>query len=177
MRNQQHISILLILILVIPTIGMFAWLQAQKHAVRKEVKHQLIAQTDRSELVLLKFHPNEMDEKLEWEHSREFEFDDEMYDVVEREVRGDTTYFYCWWDHEETALNRQLNELLTLALGQNKDHHQNKQQLQQFFLSLYCSENEVDVPIDEVETDLSAKREFHWKSRSTKPLVPPPDLS
>jgi len=177
MRNHQHISILLILTLVLPTIGMFAWLQAQKQAVRKEVKHQLIAQTDRSELVLLKFHQNEMDEKLEWEHRREFEFEYEMYDVVEQEVHGDTTYFYCWWDHEETALNRQLNELLTLALGQNEDHHQNKQQLQQFFLSLYCSVIEVDVPIVEVERSLNTMREFHWYSRSIKPLAPPPDLS
>ena len=177
MRNQQYISILLILTLVIPTIGMFTWLQAQKQAVRKEVKHQLLAQTDRSELVLLKFHPNEMDDKLEWEHSREFEFDDEMYDVVEQEVHGDTTYFYCWWDHEETTLNRQLNELLTLALGQNEDHHQNKQQLQQFFLSLYCLENEVDVPIVEFKTEMSTTYEFYWDSRSTKPLAPPPDLS
>jgi hypothetical protein len=119
-------------------VGTYGWLQMQKRAMRKEVKHKLMAQVDKSQLVLLKFTSEEATKQLEWEHSKEFEYQNEMYDVVSTETHGDTTYYWCWWDYEETDLNRQLVNLTTLAL--NKDPQHQKRQLAQFLQHLFVEE-------------------------------------
>lgn len=81
--------------------------------VKKEVKQNIIAGINKSELQILQFHHQEVEQKVEWEHSKEFEFEGKMYDVVEKEIINDSIRFFCWLDEEETELNRRLKSLLT----------------------------------------------------------------
>ncbi|PTB91022.1 hypothetical protein C9994_16285, partial [Marivirga lumbricoides] len=108
-------SISLFIILFAPGLITYSWLSHQKRAVKHEVKWKMIAGMDKNELVLLKFTSEEA-KVLKWEHAKEFEYQNEMYDVVEQQTIGDTTYYWCWWDHEETALNKQLSLLVVKAL-------------------------------------------------------------
>jgi hypothetical protein len=55
--------------------------------------------------------------KLRWEDPGEFEYDGQMYDVVETWTVGGTVYYRCFWDREETRLNNQLRELAARALA------------------------------------------------------------
>ncbi|MEQ9440104.1 MAG: hypothetical protein RIG62_13710 [Cyclobacteriaceae bacterium] len=107
--------------------------------VRNEVKRQLISSVDQHELVLLKFTKAESQKKISWEHSKEFEYNQEMYDVVETEIKGDTIYFLCWWDHEETKLNKQLDNLVAQALGHDAQSKESQKQLIKFYKLLYYS--------------------------------------
>lgn len=88
------------------------------------------------ELVHLVFDQNEILE-LRWEHSREFEYRGEMYDVVRSENVKGVVHYWCWHDHEETSLNKRLTESVQLAWGKNprRDHQQDR--LSWFFKSLY----------------------------------------
>ncbi|GAA5032817.1 hypothetical protein GCM10011506_23060 [Marivirga lumbricoides] len=96
----------------------------------------MIAGMDKNELVLLKFTSEEA-KVLKWEHAKEFEYQNEMYDVVEQQTIGDTTYYWCWWDHEETALNKQLSLLVVKALNNIPERQEQEEWLSNYFKSLY----------------------------------------
>jgi len=111
-------------------------LQWKKAQVRHEVKEQMVEGMDRAELVEIRLGWAEMGE-LEWEHEKEFEYQGEMYDVVEKRVEGGEMVFLCWPDQQESALNRQLEQLAARALGHDSDHQHHQQLTQRFFNSLF----------------------------------------
>jgi len=100
-----------------PTIGAFTWLNCRKAIVKQEVKRHIIAGIKKDNLVLFEFSRKETQTLLRWEHSREFEYNHQMYDVVETWTLGDTIYYWCWWDHEETKLNARIREMAARAAG------------------------------------------------------------
>lgn len=158
-------------------VGIYGWLQMRKRAVRKEVKHQLIAQVDKSELILLKFTAEEAASQLEWEHSKEFEYGNEMYDVVSTETHGDTTYYWCWWDYKETALNRQLVELTALALNKDPQRQNQKQQFAQFLQHLFVEEmpSYSFFQFEKMKVKPATMMQS-FRSWSATPPSPPPQL-
>lgn len=97
----------------------------------------MIQGIDKEELVLLKFTSEEAKNALKWKHAKEFEFRQQMYDIVETKVVGDTTYYWCWWDHEETKLNKQLSLLVAKALNSNPQKKEKEDWLSTYFKSFY----------------------------------------
>ena len=115
----------------------FVFLQNQKNQTRKEIKHNIIAGIDLKELVCLTFSSSQIETDLEWEHSKEFEYNNQMYDIVTSKTVGDTTHFWCWLDNEETKLNRQLNNLLATVLGTDEESNHQKESLKNFCKTFY----------------------------------------
>lgn len=155
-------------------LGMYGWLQLRRKEVRKEVKHQIIAGVERSELVLLTFTP-EQQQKLKWKHSREFEFEGEMYDVVETEIVDGITQYWCWSDDEETVLNKQLFELTNIALGLDPIQKQQQSKFKHYSNTLF---HEQVIPW-RLEVNLALfQSEIHFTGVSpwnNSPPVPPPE--
>ncbi|HEY1046941.1 MAG TPA: hypothetical protein VGF79_10920, partial [Bacteroidia bacterium] len=114
---------------------------------------------------------------LEWEHSKEFEYKGEFYDVVKSETNGDTTYYWCWWDYEETQLNRKCMELVTISLGNNPQKQKNQLRLFNFFESLYCSEySESDLMLFDIDQNIGHPSNSNfYKSLLHSPPFPPPE--
>lgn len=138
----------------------------------------MIAGIDKEELVLLKFTETEKQSKLKWKHSREFEFEGEMYDIVETQTVGDTTYYWLWWDHYETKLNKQLDKLLVSALGNHPQNKESHKRLFRFFNTLFF----VELPQEKHFVTTEAKSSIPGQSViyhfiSDPPPVPPPELS
>lgn len=138
----------------------------------------MIAGIEREELELLKFTEKEKQNLLNWKHSKEFEYNGEMYDIVETSIVGDTTYYWVWWDKEETKLNRQLDELVSFALGNNPKNQENQKRLHKFFKSLYFTENgkKESLVFSEV------KNKYHFRQKNYHsvfhtPPFPPPEKS
>ena len=92
--------------------------------LRKEVKHRMMAGIPKERLSLIISTP-ETAHLLDWEHSKEFEYEDEMYDVVYVESKGDSTYYWCWEDHKESELNKELTILFHKSLDQSSDEDSN----------------------------------------------------
>ena len=137
--NRKVAGILLFFCLAVPLAATLTFLYYQKKQVRKEVKRQIIAGIDQEDLVLLKFTQAAAHTLLKWEHAEEFEYNDQMYDVVSLDVRGDTIYYWCWWDNAENKLNKQLDELLAYALGTDTPQQEEQQKrLTNFYTSLFC---------------------------------------
>lgn len=137
----------------------------------------MIAGIDKKELAILKFTVDEAQTKLCWEHSKEFEYDGEMYDVVETQVTRDSVLYWCWRDHEETRLNKQLDDLVAQALGNNRQHKENQEKLIDFCKSLYCSKAQVmNVSLDSKTVIFFSPCTVSCISCLDTPPVPPPEI-
>jgi hypothetical protein len=80
----------------------------------------LISQLDENQLVTLKFSKHALATKLRWKHSREFEFNEVMYDIVKSEEKEDSVIYLCWQDVEETVLNKRFLSILHSVLQKDK---------------------------------------------------------
>lgn len=171
-------AIFLFFCLVAPFFGTYGWLKMEKRKVKKTIKWRMIAGMDKSELVLLKFTNEEAETQLEWEHSREFEYNGQMYDVVEKSVHGDTIWYRCWPDDEETKLNLQLNELVASAMGKNPVNKDSRDRLNNFLKSLYCSDSSDKNLLANNAKKISP---FHFSSDYSSirfsPPAPPPEIA
>lgn len=152
------------------------WFQIQKSSIRKEVKHRIIKGIDREELVKLEFSLKEIRSELHWEHSKEFEFRGEMYDVVEKEYYADHVVYYCWWDNKETQLNQKLSQLLEDFLGKNQNRNQSKITFFQVLKSLYQEEIEINFIVHESNSKNYFIYRFYYQLFQTAPSTPPPQL-
>ena len=136
----------------------------------------MISGIDSDELVLLKFTDEESQTLLHWEHSKEFEYKGEMYDVVESKTEEDTVYYWCWWDNEETELNKQLDDLVAFVLGNDPGRKGSQKQVEDFYKSLYCEPlPDRHMYLSQAEQTTSPYK-FSYLAVSYPPPVPPPEI-
>ena len=130
---------------------------------------------DKSQLVRLSFTKTYAESGLRWEHSKEFEWLGEMYDVVSTESKDDSVTYWCWWDKEETALNKQLTDLVANSLGKNKERRRHQEQLVDLLKAAYLPITHSLFSQDSLISDV---RHFEQKSClsvvSIAPPFPPP---
>ncbi len=168
-------GILFLVCLIIPLVIVFFYLHYQISMVQKEVKELMIPGMEKDELVVLKFTREKAQKELDWKHSKEFEYKGEMYDVVEKEIKGDTIYYHCWWDHRETELNEQLDILVAKILGNNPQKQNSRDRIVEFYKNLYFSKYKYNSSV--LKKDLNPFYRFYtenFKSIDLPPPVPPP---
>lgn len=152
----------------------YAVLKMKQWQVREQVEQQILQGVDKGELVELTFTLEES-EALKWEHDREFEYKGQSYDVVEKEVHGDSITYYVWWDKIETRIKSQLAELVAKALNHDEDQQQNQDELSQLLKNL-LSNPRVDIVSPTVKENLRQYSQYlpYYSSLSWAPPVPPP---
>lgn len=92
--------------------GVFTFFKVQQLVIRREIKRQIKAGVPDEELHILSFSASEAD-RLEWEEEgREFRWKGQMYDVVRKEIAGNTVHYYCINDSEETELFLALDDMV-----------------------------------------------------------------
>ncbi len=139
----------------------------------------MIAGLKNSELVELKFSNEQLETEVQWEHSKEFEYRGQMYDVVSRNIVGDSTQFFCWWDYEETELNKKLTSLVQLAMGQRQNNKSSNQQNQlRLFMSIlfYSNPFEWKAFFTGTENIKTLSINYFWKDVNTSEPSPPPEI-
>lgn len=72
-----------------------------------------------------------------------------MYDVIETEIHGDSLYYFCWVDHEETLLNKKLNQLLASVMANPLKENKEHKRIIDFYKSLSLPEN-IHIPLANV---------------------------
>lgn len=172
LRRFQNITrILLFACLAAPFVFTYTWLQYQKHLTRVGVKEAMIAKTNGEDLTLLRFSKSEAEKVLSWEHSDEFEYQDEMYDVVQAWVKGDTLYYRCWPDDEETEINKKLENLVTHVLNKDTQRKDSQERFSRFMKKLYTTDR-FDWHSREIATAT-----FYispWQNKYKPVVLPPP---
>ena len=77
------------------------------------------------------------EEELDWKHSKEFEYNGKMYDVISVQKGRDSISYTCWLDKEETELNIKLKTILVHVYLIDKPI----QKREATFLAFYKSSN------------------------------------
>lgn len=141
-------SILLLSVLMLPLISVRVVFHYQQKSIHKSIKKKIKKGVKESDLILLKI-PVSLEQsknnRFKRIHSREFCLDGEMYDIVRQELHNDTTYYWCIWDKEETALFAQLKQMVSKAMGANPEVIKNKKALQHFYNSLYFQDYSFSI--------------------------------
>lgn len=132
---------------------------------------------NKKDLILLKFTRSEAEAQLDWEHSDEFEYKDQMYDVVESKVKGDTTYYWCWPDDEETKLDSTLDKLLADSFGKDQQQKDNQRTVISIFKSLYCEKLFNWHLLTVIKKPILHLYSLHFNSVVFPPPVPPPETA
>jgi len=135
---RNTFAIFFLLVLSIPFLCTRAILLHRKSESKEAVKARILAGVDKSEMVRLVFSVNDAKTALKWEHSKEFEYRGEMYDIVKSEGKTDSVIYWCIRDKDETQLNRQLESLVALATGSDPQHQSSLNNLFIFLKFLFC---------------------------------------
>lgn len=137
----------------------------------------IIAGLAKDELVFFKFSLEDAKVKLSWEHSKEFEYMDNMYDVVETEIQNDSVSYWCWLDSKESELNLKLEHLVSNALGQNPQTRENHSRYFNFLKSMY-----PQMVFDwksgtlNITEEILSPYSLDYTSLTISPLSPPPKI-
>jgi len=175
--RRRFIIVIFFLLVIIPFTGTWFWLKYQKINIRKQVKEQIIAGIDADELIVMKFSKNEIREKLRWEHSGEFEYDQQMYDVAEIRITDDSVYIWCWYDKNETELNNKISELVIRAFRGEPQNTNNHERLFSFLKCLYFDETPANSYIFPGRCGPGHVFFFNfYTSLLISPYTPPPRL-
>ncbi len=151
----------LLLALLLPAVSGIFVLKIQKKKIRKEIKQKIIRGICENELVYFVFSKEASRTLLDWKHEKEFSYQDEMYDIVKKEISGDSVRYWCWWDQEESKLERKLQKEVWIALGAHPQKKEHEKKWKDFYKKLFCSDRDVltyTIPI--VETNSSQKFEY-----------------
>jgi hypothetical protein len=104
---KKLISILLVLLLVVSTGGVYYLFVIQKAQIERNFKTKLKAGIPESEWILFKFadiNEAKTSPKLQWVKSYEFIYKGEFYDIVNETTVNDSLYLYCIHDFKDTKL-------------------------------------------------------------------------
>lgn len=101
----------------------------------------MIAGLDESRLVKLVFTHEEAKAMLQWEHSKEFEYNGQLYDVVRQQSGASLITYWCFPDHAETRLQKQLTALLRINLQKDTQRQEKQSQVRHFYKNLFYSNN------------------------------------
>lgn len=130
-------GLILILMIAVPFAATYIALRFEKHEIRRAVKMQIIAGMEEDDLTLIRIHTTTDAVALEWVKPHEFRYEGQMYDIVKQEVHGDSTFYWCWRDMEEMAVERELERLLSFYDRQNDDIPETGLQIQQVLKNWY----------------------------------------
>ncbi len=137
-----------------PVLGKYLWLEHRQKMIKRQVEEQVLYGLGKERLVLLEFTTQEVNTKLKWRSAREFEFNHELYDVVESILDNEKILFWCWRDHPETRIEKEIEALLSsfqkkggksLILEEGSNSSNSMPKIYLFFPSSGLSVNRPDL--------------------------------
>lgn len=131
------IATILLALLTLPFGSTYLFLEYEKSKAKAQAKIILATDSDTTQMLWLKFTKNQLENELRWEHSKEFEYKGQMYDVAQKKQKGDTTYLYVYWDKMETLVNQKLKKLIALGMGGEADSQDDAQLIVSLFKAVY----------------------------------------
>lgn len=170
MSLKIHAFALLFALMAPMSLAML-WLNWDIALMQNTVEERIEKEENPRELVTLTFTISESQTLLDWEHEREFEYQGQMYDVVEIHENGDQISYVVWPDHEETKLKRLLGELLDWDLEENEESESISQHFQ-----LFSSKSSLEIQISKLVTRPEKFPTFQksYYSLALCPPSPPP---
>lgn len=173
---KKFVSTLIILSIISPIWLTNTFVFLKKNHIKKQVKRMIISKIDLKDLVLLKFTFNETQSLLKWEHSKEFEFNGIMYDIIRSESKNDSIFYWCWEDSEETELNKTVIRLTNLFLNDKINGYYVK--TSNLLNTMYLHDILIKIKKPFIKgLKLIENNSINYYSFIQKPHTPPPKIS
>jgi len=102
-RITPYTGLWLLLLWGLPYWGARTGFAVREAQIERKAQEAMLGLSD-DQLFHFSIHHVDSSRLFRWEHSREFEFQGQMFDVARRESRGDSLHFWCYWDTAETDL-------------------------------------------------------------------------
>jgi hypothetical protein len=129
--------------------------------------------------VLLKFSISEIHRAVRWEHAHEFEYQEEMYDIISTEYHGDTVIYRCYHDLKETQLRDARDMVFWGWLHPGQAQTKKQIQIYTFFQTLFQNSIPYDSEAsccDVIQAGLHPG--IRWPDEFIgNPPTPPPEIS
>jgi len=168
-------TIFLLIIIIVPFWGFYLFFKAEIKQVRKQVKRQIIAGMTKEDLCLLKFSKIEVNKYLKWKHSKEFEFDHYMYDIVFADSTNDSIFYWCWKDVRETELANNLDILMLQSMQKQNPQNKKTNKVIEFYKNLFIPANKNQYSkITEFRKNLFFYKLIEYSTFEIIPPDPPP---
>ncbi len=130
---------------------------------------------DESQLIRMEFKHEEIKKRIKWHHEKEFELDEQLYDVVNIEESPDGIIYWVFADHEETFVDKQISLLLGKALSQNQQRQEKQAKLLAFSKNLFCENQTSPVPLNQTnQMGYETKNTIAPYAIYFSPPAPPP---
>lgn len=140
---------------------------------KKEIKEFFEEDLDKEELVCFEFSDQEI-HSLKWKHEKEFEYMDNMYDVVYREHDGNKHLLWCYKDDFERELKKKINHFLAFGSDNDIQKSDNKKKLSHFFQGLFFQNTKPELDYFTYSTKSEYPDTTHLVSTDLSPVKPPP---
>lgn len=178
MFSKRGTAIFFSIALLAPFWLSYSVLYVQRLLIKAEVEEMMEKQVGPAELVTLTFLKQDAGEQLEWEHSREFRYKGQFYDVVGVLEHQDSVTYTCWWDKAETLVAETMERLVEQENGAEGKARKNTDRLPDLFkqpFSLQTSSWEAYWKLNRVSLF------FHFstscKSIPISKACPPPEIA
>jgi len=169
-------SISLLIALIAPLFLAIGWVKLDLVTHQKKVKKEIKEGIESSERITeLTFSLEETKTKLNWEHDREFEFQGQMYDILESHLEGDSITYLVYADHEETKMKGLLTKLLKEGFGEEEEDASVQKINFLLFFQLSSSEEKSLLNFD-LDLNSSIRNSIYQSPYLGNPC-PPPDIS
>ncbi len=162
-------------------IGIGLFYQFEKQLIQQEVVKNIETGFVPDDLLTFHVSKAEIDTKFRWIHSREFEYNDAMYDIVERHETADSVELICFLDDKETKLLRRMEKMKRYVLGLDTDDEgpENRPRLNVKLPFLFLNQlDELSFNLNVFHDRLEAFKKISlYQSIYFPPLSPPPNNS
>jgi hypothetical protein len=108
--------------MIIPFSGSMMFLHYEKGRAKRHMI-EMLKKKEAGEVITLKMGQKGYS-NLKWEHDQEFEHQGEMYDLVAKELQGDSIILQCIHDKKETSINKSIVKFIAGFFNANPLHDQ-----------------------------------------------------
>lgn len=169
--------IILLLLLAFQSAGYLLVFRIQQLRIKKEMKAKIKNGIADDQLVLLKILKTAKDDfprSWKWIDEHEFRYEGDMYDIVRKQEKGDTVWYYCIPDEKESRLFANLDELINDSMSKAPERKKQNERLQRLF-SHYYLQKYPDLSLLSQETEIEfSDYLFRLNSWICAPPLPPP---
>lgn len=134
---RKILLISLLALLIYNSIGFVISFQHFRHEWQLKVREQLAISYGKDEVTFFTFHKNNINSSQE-----EFEFNGQFYDVISREIQGDSVVLKCFSDEKETQLIAQFQNDIQKNIAQKTDSQEKTQLLFTYLLKDFIFDNQ-----------------------------------
>jgi hypothetical protein len=154
------------------SLGMAAF-ELRFWELKENFSERYVQSQNQERIQTLVFSKSEISQVLKWEHDREFEYQGQMYDVLEIHDKGEQVEYLVWHDEEESELKEKEREYEDFdPKDQERAQSKSSFHLTFFFQEILLTSFLKPSP----ERLESVQIETFWKNLNTLPITPPPIL-